>query len=292
MAEARNTVQAGILWMILSTAFLAGGNSLVRQIATELHPFQISFLTNLIMLVFVWPQLRGGAGLPDQREKRRLYAIMTAVGCVSNLTWFYALAHVPLAKATAMTFAAPIIVTALAGVLLGESVSRSRWAAVMVGFVGVMVIARPGFVALDAGTIALMISTLSMASMYLISKRLTQIESTSRIVAITTLIPVVTGLIPAVLYWRTPSTDMVLFLAVMAVAMFVGRLTLFLALRNAPASTVMPFDFARLPFIALFAWLAYQEIPDRWALVGAAIVMGATVFIFQDEHRKRRQVPL
>lgn len=288
MVEARNTIQAGILWMILSTACLAGGNSLVRQIATELHPFQISFLTNLIMLVFVWPQLRGGAGMPDRREKRRLYGIMTAVGCVSNLTWFYALAHVPLAKATAMTFAAPIIVTALAGVLLGESVSRSRWAAVMVGFVGVMVISRPGFVALDAGTVALMISTLSMASSYLISKRLTQIESTSRIVAVTTLIPVVTGLIPAVLYWRTPSFDIVLFLVVMAVAMFVGRLTLFLALRNAPASTVMPFDFARLPFIVLFAWLAYREIPDGWALFGAAIVMGATLFILQDEHRKHR----
>lgn len=288
MAEARNTVQAGILWMILSTAFLAGGNSLVRQIATELHPFQISFLANLIMLVFVWPQLRGGAGLPDRREKRRLYGIMTAVGCVSNLTWFYALAHVPLAKATAMTFAAPIIVTALAGVLLGESVSRSRWAAVMVGFVGVMVISRPGFVALDAGTVALMISTLSMASSYLISKRLTQIESMSRIVAVTTLIPVVTGLIPAVLYWRTPSFDMMLFLVAMALAMFVGRLTLFLALRNAPASTVMPFDFARLPFIVLFAWLAYREIPDGWALFGAAIVMGATLFILQDEHRKHR----
>ena len=292
MVEARNTVQAGILWMILSAACLAGGNSLVRQIATELHPFQISFLTNLIMLAFIWPQLRGGAALPDRREKRRLYAVMTGVGCISNLTWFYALAHVPLATATAMTFAAPIMVTALAGILLGETVSRSRWAAVLVGFAGVMVIARPGFVALDAGTVALAISTLSMASMYLISKRPTQIETMSRIVAVTTLIPVVTGLIPAVLYWRTPSTDMMLFLAVMALAMFSGRLTLFLALRNAPASTVMPFDFARLPFIVLFAWLAYREIPDRWALVGATIVMGATVFILRDEHRKRRQAPL
>ncbi|WP_186417503.1 DMT family transporter [Bosea sp. CS1GBMeth4] len=290
MAEARNTVQAGILWMILSTAFLAGGNSLVRLIATELHPFQISFLTNLIMLVFVWPQLRGDAALPDLREKRKLYGLMTAIGCISNLTWFYALAHVPLAKATALTFAAPIIVTALAGVLLGETVSRSRWAAVLVGFVGVMVISRPGFVALDGGTVALMISTLSMASGYLISKRLTQIERMSRIVAVTTLIPVVTGLTPAVLYWRTPSLDMMLFLVAMAVAMFVGRLTLFLALRNAPASTVMPFDFARLPFVALFAWLAYREIPDRWVLVGAAIVMGATLFIFQEEQRKRRQL--
>jgi drug/metabolite transporter (DMT)-like permease len=290
LTDARNTVQAGILWMILSTACLAGGNSLVRQIATELHPFQISFLTNLIMLVFVWPHLRVPAGLPDRAEKRKLYAIMTAVGCISNLTWFYALAHVPLAKATAMTFAAPIIVTALAGVLLGESVSRSRWAAVIVGFVGVMVISRPGLVALDAGTVALMISTLSMASMYLVSKRLTQIESMSRIVAITTLIPVVTGIVPAIIYWRVPSVEIMLVLAVMAIAMFAGRVTLFLALRNAPASTVMPFDFARLPFIAVFAWLAYREMPDHWALVGAAIVMAATAFIFQDEHRKQRRL--
>ncbi len=291
MTYARNTVQAGILWMILSTACLAGGNSLVRLIATELHPFQISFLTNVIMLVFVWPHLRGGAELPDRTEKRKLYALMTAVGCISNLTWFYALAHVPLAKATAMTFAAPIIVTALAGVLLGESVSRSRWVAVLVGFAGVMVISRPGFVALDAGTVALMVSTLSMASMYLVSKRLTQIESMSRIVAITTLIPVVTGVVPAILYWRMPSLEILLVLVVMAVAMFVGGLTLFLALRNAPASTVMPFDFARLPFIAVFAWLAYREMPDQWALIGAAIVMAATGFIFQDERRKQRQVP-
>jgi drug/metabolite transporter (DMT)-like permease len=289
MNDVRNSVQAGILWMILSTACLAGGNSLVRQIATELHPFQISFLSNLIVLVVIWPQLRGGASLPDRAEKRRLYGIITVIGGISNLTWFYALAHVPLAKATAMTFAAPIIVTALAGVLLGEQVSRSRWLAVLVGFAGVMVIARPGLVAIDAGTAALMFTTLSMATMYLISKRLTVIETPSRIAAITTLIPVVTGLVPAILYWRTPSLHMIAILVMMAAAMYAGRYTLFLALRNAPASTVMPFDFARLPFIALFAWLAYQEIPDRWAMAGAALIMAATVFIFQDEHRRHRQ---
>jgi drug/metabolite transporter (DMT)-like permease len=289
MNNARNSVQAGILWMILSTACLAGGNSLVRQIATELHPFQISFLSNLIVLAVIWPQLRGGAALPDRAEKRRLYGIITVIGGVSNLTWFYALAHVPLAKATAMTFAAPIIVTALAGILLGEQVSRSRWLAVLVGFAGVMVIARPGLVAIDAGTAALMVTTVSMATMYLISKRLTVIETPSRIAAITTLIPVVTGLVPAILYWRTPSLQTIAILVMMAAAMYAGRYTLFLALRNAPASTIMPFDFARLPFIAVFAWLAYQEIPDRWAMAGAALIMAATIFIFQEEHRRHRQ---
>jgi drug/metabolite transporter (DMT)-like permease len=284
-----STVQTGILWMVLSTACLAAGNSMVRQIATDIHPFQISFLTNLIILPFVAPQLFGGYASPDRREKWRLYGLITLVGGVSNLTWFYALAHVPLTKATAMTFAAPIIVTALAGVVFGERISRARWLAVLAGFGGVLVISRPGMVALDHGTAALMISTVSMAIMYMVSKRLTAIDSTSRIAAITTLIPVVTGFLPALVYWQTPSRDTILLLLLMAVGMFAGRYTLFLALRHAPASTVMPFDFGRLPFITIIAYLAYGQVPDAWAVLGALIIFSATFFIFREEQLKYRR---
>lgn len=186
----------------------------------------------------------------------------------------------PLAKATAITFAAPIIVTALAGGFLGGRVSGARWVAVITGFIGVLVITRPGIVALDTGTVALLISTVSMASKFLISKRLTQIETTQCIVAIMTLIPVATGVVPTLLFWRTPSLHTTLFLLVLAGAMFAGRFTMLLALRNAPASTVMPFDLTRLPFITLIAYLAYNELPD------ALVIVGAMISIFQEELRK------
>jgi drug/metabolite transporter (DMT)-like permease len=127
-----------------------------------------------------------------------------------------------------------------------------------------------------------------MAIMFTLSKKLTGIETTERIVAITTLIPIGTGLIPAILYWRTPSLDTIAFLLIMTGAMLAGRWTLLLAFRNAPASTVMPFDFARLPFITLFAYLAYREIPDFWAIVGAVIIMSAGLFVIQEEQRKHR----
>jgi drug/metabolite transporter (DMT)-like permease len=290
MAVNRNAAQTGILWMIVSAACLAGGNSLVRQIALDLHPFQISFLSNLLVLPFVWRYLKDGPAVTPvaRTERRKLYAVMTVIGGISNLTWFYALAHVPLAKATAITFAAPIIVTVLAALVLGEHVSRGRWLALLMGFVGVLVISRPGVIPLDAGTTALFISTISMAIMFTLSKKLTGIESTKRIVAITTLIPIGTGLIPALLYWQTPSLDTIAFLLVMTGAMLAGRWTLLLAFRHAPASTVMPFDFARLPFITLFAYLAYREIPDIWAIAGAVIIMAAGFLVIQEEQRKQR----
>lgn len=281
-----------MLWMILSAGCLASGNSLVRHIATELHPFLISFLSNLVMLLFVWPHLRSAGATGLRSEQRKLYALATVVGGISNLAWFYALANVPLAKATAITFAAPVMVTALAGGLLGERVSAARWLAVLTGFAGVLVIARPGYLTFDLATVALLVSTASMASMFLISKRLTQTETPRRIAAVLTAIPVATGLLPAMLFWRTPSLQAALALLLLATAMFAGRFTLLLALRSAPVSTVMPFDFARLPFVTMIAYFAYDERPDAWSLAGALLIMGAALFLFREEDRRqRRHVP-
>ncbi len=290
MVHSLSQAQAGILWMLLSAACLAGGNTLVRTVADGVHPFQISFLSNLIVFAFVWPYLlRPGSVPPERRtERRRLYAIMTVAGGISNMTWFYALANVPLAKATAITFAAPIIVTALAGIVLGERVSRAKWIAVMTGFAGVLIIARPGLVTLDSGTAALLISTMTMALMFMLSKRLTGIEPTERILVFTTIIPIVTGFLPAVLTWRTPGMYTIAFLFIMTLAMLAGRWTLLLALRHAPASTVMPFDFARLPFITVFAFLLYRESPDQWAILGAIIIAGAGLYIMREEQELRR----
>ncbi|MEJ1159086.1 DMT family transporter [Prosthecomicrobium sp. N25] len=289
MATARDDVRAGICWMIFSTACLATGNSIVRKIAVDLHPFQIGFLTNLIVLAVVWPALLRRPDPAHRTERRRLYTFTAIVGGISNLSWFYALANVPLAEATAITFAAPIIVTALAGVVFGEIVTGARWAAILAGFSGVMLIVRPGFAALDAGMVSVLVSTLCMSAMYMLSKQLTRVDSMARTAAMMTAIPVVVGLVPALLVWRMPNWNTIAWLLTMATAMYCGRLTMLIAFRKAPASTVMPFDFARLPFIAAIAYAAFGEVPDTFALLGSAMIVTASAFIAGEERRRSGQ---
>lgn len=284
------STRVGIIWMIASAAFLAIGNSVVRQIAIELHPFQIGFLVNLAVLVVVWPALRRPVDAETRSTRRKLYSITAAIGGITNLAWFYALAHVPLAEATAITFAAPILVIALAGLVLGEKVSVAHWIAVFVGFLGVMLIVRPGFAQVDLGVLAVLLSTCGMASTYLLSKQITAVDSTQRAAAMMTAIPVVTGLIPALLVWRSPSLSTTLWVLLMAGAMFCGRLAMLHAFRNAPASTIMPFDFARLPFIAIIAYAAYGEVPDGFALAGGAIVIAAAGTVFEMERRREKRI--
>ncbi len=280
------SVRIGILWMVGSAAFLAIGNSVVRKIAVELHPFQIGFLANLLALIAVWPAFRVRVAVENRARRLKLYSIIAILGGVTNLTWFYALAHVPLAEATAITFAAPILVTALSGFLLGERVDGAHWLAIFAGFLGVLLIVRPGFAEIDSGVMAVLISTCGMASTYLISKKLMAFESARRAAAMMTVIPVVTGAVPAFLVWRTPSFTTMAWVAVMAVAMFLGRTAMLHAFRHAPASTVLPFDFARLPFIAVLAYIGYGEIPDGLALAGGSVVMVAAGWIFERERRR------
>lgn len=283
------STRVGIVWMVASAAFLAVGNSVVRQIALELHPFQIGFLANLVVLLIVWPALRLPVDAETRAKRRKLYAITATIGGITNLAWFYALAHVPLAEATAITFAAPVLVIALAGLLLGERVTPAHWAAVFAGFAGVLVIVRPGYAEVNAGAIAVLVATIGMASTYLLSKRIMAVDSTQRAAAMMTAIPVVTGLIPAVFVWRMPSLAALTWVLLMAAAMYCGRLAMLHAFRNAPASSVMPFDFARLPFIGLIAYVAYGEVPDRFALFGGAIVILAAGAVFEMERRREKR---
>lgn len=273
--------------MIFSTACLACGNSVVRKVAVELHPFQIGFLTNVLVLILIWPALRLPADPIHRSRRRRLYTLTAVFGGISNLAWFYALANVPLAEATAVTFAAPIIVTACAGIVFGERVTMARWLAIAVGFLGVLLVVRPGFTTIDSGMAALLVATVGMSGSYILSKQLMAVESMRRAAAMMTIIPVAMGALPAAWVWITPSLDTIIWVIVMAGLMYTGRITMLIALRNAPASTVMPFDFGRLPFISAIAYVAFDEVPGSVAMAGAALIVLSSGFIAYQERTKK-----
>lgn len=256
-----------------------------------MHPFQIAFLRNLCALAFMLPWLlhHGRGGLRTGRLNLHLWR--SAVGLVAMLTWFSAVAYLPLAEAVALNFTAPLFATAGAAIFLGEAVRARRWTATAIGFLGMLVILRPGFAEFTPLMTLPVIAAGFMACSVLIVKSLSRTEAPAAIVLYMNLLLTPLSLLPAVFVWRWPT------LAEWALGVFIGLCAALAhnafarAFVRADASAVMPFDYMRLPFVAVIGYLLFAEVPDGWTWVGAAVIAGAAIYIAQRESRLARERP-
>jgi len=158
------------LWIVLSGICAVMMNVLIRVAAQSMHPFEVAFFRCLFGLVLVLPWIvRDGPGLLRSRNAG-FYLLRAGVGLVSMATWFYGITVVPLATATAVNFTAPLFATIAAVLVLHEDVRLRRWSAVVIGFIGVLVIMRPGRERLDANLLILLVSAASAAMNNIISR--------------------------------------------------------------------------------------------------------------------------
>lgn len=277
-----------MLWMILACFIFSILNALIRATSAHLHPFQVAFFRNLFGLVFMLPWLLrvGLTGLQTGRFK--LYFWRVVVGLASMLTWFYALALLPFAQAIALSFAAPLFATIMAGTMLGETVRARRWTATLVGFAGVLIIVRPGLTGVSTGAgLALVSAALSSISVIVV-KQLSRTESINAVVTYMVLLMTPMSLLPALFYWQWPPIAVWPFLVGMGLAGTLGHLCYVRALQMAEASAIMPYDYTRLLFAAVIGWIFFAEVPDFWTWVGAAVIVGAALYIAHRESLLKR----
>jgi len=190
---------------------------------------------------------------------------------------------VPLATATAVNFTAPLFATLAAGLILREDVRLRRWSAVVLGFVGVLVIMRPGSERLDANLLILLLSSATAAMNNITVKFLARTEPPGRIVALFMLYLTPLSLIPALFVWQWPDPRSFVALIGLGCLGTVAHLSVARALAAADASACAPFEFARLPFAALIGFLWFSEVTDLWTWVGAAIIAGSSIYVAHRE---------
>jgi drug/metabolite transporter (DMT)-like permease len=273
----------GGLWMTLACLAFAGMNVIIRQLCLDMHPFQVVFFRNLGGLAFMLPWL-AHVGLSALRtDHQRYYLGRSFLGFMSMLLWFYALALMPLAEATALSFTSPLFATIFAVILLHEVVRGRRWTATVVGFIGAMIILRPG--ASDLGIAhALVLASSALAGVNaILVKQLTRSESANAIVTYMTLYILPMSLLPALFVWVTPPLHTVPLIVGLGFLATIGHQALTRAFVATDTSIVMSFDYGRLPFVALIAWFVYGEVPDMWTWVGAAVIVGASTYIAHRE---------
>jgi len=280
----------GGVWMLGFCMTFAVLMAIIRHVSATLHPFEIAFFRNLFGLVVMLPWLlrAGAAGLRTQRLGMHVGRAVS--GTAAMLCLFTAVAWMPLADATALTFTSPLFATVGAALILRETVRLRRWSATAVGFLGVLVILRPGAATIDPASLVALAAALIATSM-LAMKSLSRTETPNAVVVYMGLLMTPMSLLPALFVWEWPSMTMLALLAAVGAIAALGQQMMVRAFASAEASAVLPFDFARLVFTAGLGFVFFGERPDAWTWVGAGIILTATVYIAHREARLGRETP-
>ena len=268
--------------MLASTAFFGLMAVVIRLASATLPTFEIAFFRNLFGLLALLPiLLHGGATLRTQQLPR--YLLRSVIGIGSMLAGFWAIGHLPLSQAISLSYSTPLFVTIAAVAWLGEQVRWRRWAAVIIGFIGVLVIVRPGSSSFTAGSLVAVAAALLSAVVAIQIKQLSRVDPADTIVFYTYLFWVPLSLIPALFVWQWPHGITWLWLTCIGLAGTGGQLLWTRALRLGDVSALTPISFMQLPIVAVAGYLLFDESISRWTLLGAAIIFAANAYIAHRE---------
>jgi drug/metabolite transporter (DMT)-like permease len=214
--------------------------------------------------------------------------LMSTWHLLGMVCYFLALVYLPIADVTALAFSKPLFATVGAALILHEIVRARRWSAVVLGFIGVLIVLQPGTQTISPYAALVLLGALLGAATSLMIKSLTATEGVATIVWYQALFATVLALPLCLLQWRTPDLAGWLLLLAIGGLGTLSWLTMTRAFFLADASAVVPFEFLRLPFAALVAYLWFAEVPSLWTWIGGALIFGATVYIAEREARLAR----
>ena len=289
MNAARSQHLRAALLMLGSTVFFGLMAVAIKLASATLHTFEIAFFRNFFGLIAAMPLLlRHGPGLLRTTQLPR-YVFRCMIGAVSMMCGFWAIGHLPLAQAVALSYSTPIFVTIAAVFFLHEQVRARRWAAVALGFVGVMIIVRPGSDSFSAGTLVALAAAVLSGIVSIQIKQLSKVEPADRIVFYTTLLWVPMSLLPALTVWEWPRGIAWVWVIAAGFLGTSGHMLWTRALKLGDVSALTPISFMQLPIVALAGWLFFHEPLDRWTALGAGVIFAANAYIAHREAQLARR---
>lgn len=275
--------------MALSTLLFGCMAVCIRLASHQLHAFEIAFFRNFFGFVFILPMLLRHGPAILRTNKLGFYVVRCVIGIVSMLAGFWAIVHLPLAQAIALSYSTPLFVTIGAVLVLGEIVRARRWTAVIVGFLGVLVIVRPGSADFSAGSLVALLAAVASASVAISIKFLSRTEHPDAIVLWTTMLWVPLSLVPALMVWETPVGITWLWIVLAGFLGTTAHMCWTRALRLGEASMLTPISFLQVIVVAVFGWFLFGEALDRWTVLGAGVIFASNVYIARREAKLARQ---
>lgn len=279
----------GMLWMLGATFMFVLMHGAIRNLAGEIDPFEIAFFRNFFGVLFLTPVFMRHGLKPLRTRQFGMHFWRAVINLTNMVAFYFGLSMTPLAEATALNFTAPLFATLLATVFLGETFRIRRTIALAVGFIGAIVILRPGVEAINPGALFVIFAAVLWGGIMIMIKVMARTESVLSLTTWVMLLMTIMSLPPTLYFWTTPTPIQFAWLAFIAVTGTIGQLMLAQALKEAEATAIMPIDFFRLVWAAVIGYFAFTEIPDIFTWVGGIMIFGSATYIAFREKKLHTQ---
>jgi drug/metabolite transporter (DMT)-like permease len=281
----------GIALVLASTVFLGTSDVTAKYLSATLPSIEIAWIRFLVFAVIMTPAMMPASPLYAlQTNRLGLHLMRGAALLGSSLFFISGLRFLPIAEASATGFVAPLFVTALSIIFLGEKVGLRRWIATGVGLVGVLIILRPGTGAFHPAAFFPLVSALAWACTLIMTRMMSGTER-----AITTMtyssiagLFILSALVPFV--WVTPTWHDIAFGILIGVASTAGQWIVVLAFRYADASVLAPFSYTQLLWVSVLGFFIFGEVPDAYTITGAAFIVASGLYTAHRERVRRSQL--
>lgn len=272
-------VSRAIMCMAVASILFVAMHTMVRQLSNDLHPFQIAFFRASLGLVVLSPIIFRNQFSILKTGKIKLHALRGLLNAAAMLCFFYGLSITPLAQVTALSFAVPLFATVLAVILLGEVIRIRRITALTIGFLGTLIIIRPGIIDFGLGPVLIIVQALIWSLALMVIKVLTRTDSSLGIAIYASIFLSPMVLIAAIPFWQTPTWQQFVLMLVIATFGTLAQTLMNESLKLGETSVVMPIEFTRMIWAALFGFCFFDEIPDSFTWIGAILIFGSTTYI-------------
>lgn len=274
----------GLLYMFGGISLFGLTDALAKLLTETLPPMQVvwSRQSGLFVGVLIYIAIKGFGVLKSQ--KPALQMSRGALAAVSASLFIIGVSYVPLADAVAITFVAPFMVTVMGALILKETVGIRRWSAVIIGFIGTLIVIRPGLGVIHPAAFLLIIAAGAFACRQILSRVLAQGDKTVTTVAYTAIASWTLLCIPLPFIWKTPETTFeVALIVLLALVAAVAETLVIMALDAAQAVVVAPVQYILLLWGTMYGFLIFGQLPDFWTLIGAVVIIATGLYTLNRE---------
>ncbi len=281
---------------LISVALLAIGATLfgsfmgagVKFLSDDLHPITICFYRCLMGLIIITPFVAKNNFQALQTDNMRLQIFRALINIISMICWFSAIGMMHFEKATALGFTTPLFTTVLAVLILGEVIRFHRTAALLLGFIGILIIIRPGYMPFEFGTILMLIASFSFSFVLIFVKKLSATDSSLTIIFYHLLYMTPAFFILSLFYWENVNLNQLIIFSLMGASGLLSHWCLAQAFKMSDTTFVMPLQFTKLIWASLIGLFIFAEQPDIWTWVGGVIIFISVVYITYREAFKKK----
>ncbi len=284
---ARDPVR-GALWMTGASIMIAGSASCVRHLSGSFSPFELVFLRCALGTLFLLPWIFRMASRGTLRTTRLpLYTLRTALSYTGMVCAFYGLGNMPIGDVYALLFLVPLITIVLAVVMLKERAGAAAWLACGVGFIGALVILRPGIIDVSLAATAVLVTAVTYAGTNICIKTISRTDTPVQITIYGNILALPIAFVPCLFVWRTPDWGDVPWIVALCVFQTLAGLFHARSIQAADARVVQPFNFLRLPVSVIIAYYLFAELPSHWTWLGATLIFASSYYVLYRESGSR-----